>query len=83
MGGGRPQVAREPERVLRPLEQGPQPAWQHSPHPQAVHITGPAGSVCLMDCRLWCALPAPLSCGGGSGGPDTAQTSQTRRTENP
>jgi hypothetical protein len=35
-----------------------QPAWMWEPHPQAVHVIGTAGSVCLFDCRLFhCLAP--------------------------
>ena len=34
----------------------PKPAWEREPHPQALHVTGSAGDVCLMDCRLWVSL---------------------------
>ena len=41
------------DKPVRREMKRPKPAWEREPHPQALHVTGSAGDVCLMDCRLW------------------------------
>ena len=42
---------------MTPVAETPQTQWSleqtNSPHPDAVHVTGKAGCVCIMD---WCVL---------------------------
>eukprot|EP01045_Picozoa_sp_COSAG04_P009824 COSAG04_NODE_583_length_12401_cov_6.259307_1_plen_64_part_10 len=61
-----------PGSHTRPNEDIPQSAWpeeaRDAPHPEAVHVTGEPGSVCIMDCRIWVSGPVVVCVRGGGGG---------------
>ena len=50
-----------PGSHARPASEDPHQAWsteaKYSPYHEAVHLTGAAGSVCVLDCRLWHCMP--------------------------
>jgi hypothetical protein len=46
---------------MTPVAEIPQTKWSfeqtNAPHPDAVHVTGPAGCVCIMDWCVFSCLP--------------------------
>ena|GEM_PF-2333859 len=54
-----------PASHARPAAQDPYTSWsteeKYAPYPGAVHATGAAGCVCVLDCRLWHCMPPNLT----------------------